>query len=176
MTNYYYILPGATLTPAQQAAVARAGAEVVTTAPPTALPASGMMWRETTPEVVNGVLTQQWQQVAAPAVTPRQTAAAILSAGCAVVSTSTPTLSGTYPLDAYAVQNLTALVAAISANQGLPNGASTVEILDVAGTPHTFTATQLVALGAALRNVFYTCEMVAAGQSTTPPTQPAVIP
>lgn len=174
--SYYYIQPGATLTAAQQQAVTSAGAQVVTLAPPSGLPASGMAWAETTPALVEGVLTQQWQQVTAPALSPARQAEALVARGCAVVSAATPALDGTYPLDATHLAWLTSLVAGVSASEGLPGGAGTVAFPDVTGALHSFTAAQLVAFAAALRDVFYAAQMVLNGSSTTLPAQPATIP
>ena len=173
---YYFVLDGAPLTPAQEAAVAASGATVVVAAAPAGPPAPGMIWAPAAPVLVSGMLTQQWTQVAAPVRTPQEQASAILQAGCAVTSASTPALNATYPLDATHLDDLTALVAGISAGQGLPNGASTVTLFDATGAAHAFNSTQLVALGAALRNVFYGCQMVIGGQSTTVPPQPVAIP
>ena len=176
MAGYYYVEPGEIVDAAKAAALAAAAVQVVVVAPPSGTLSAGMMWQETTPAVVSGVLTQQWAQVPVPVPTPQEQAAAILQAGCAVTSASTPALNATYPLDATHLDDLTALVAGISAGQGLPNGASTVTLFDATGAAHAFNSTQLVALGAALRNVFYGCQMVIGGQSTTVPGQPATIP
>lgn len=176
MTQYYYIEPGEIVPPSKQAALSAAGIEIAQAALPVGDPASGMVWAPAPPAIVNGVLTQQWTQVAAPVPTPAQSAAAILASGAPIVSSSTSALNGTYALDQTHLDYITSLVAGISAGQGMPNGASTVTLFDVAGAPHAFTGTQLISLGAALRNVFYTCEMVIAGNTTTLPTLPATIP
>ena len=174
--SYYYRQPGEVVSAAQEAALGAAAVQIAVATLPSGAPAAGMMWAPAAPAVVSGVLTQQWTQVPLPVPTPQEQAAAILQAGCAVTSASTPALNATYPLDATHLDDLTALVAGISAGQGLPDGASTVTLFDATGAAHAFNSTQLVALGAALRNVFYGCQMVIGGQSTTVPGQPAAIP
>ena len=173
---YYFIERGTPLSPAQAAAVQASGATVVVVAPPGAPPAPGMIWAAAPPAFLNGVLTQQWPETPAPTATAAETAAAILSAGCAVVSTRTAALTATYPLDQLHLDWLAALGDSLNAGEGLPNGRSTVAIPDVRGQLHDFTAPQLIALGAALRNVFYDLQSVLTGASSALPAQPALIP
>ncbi|MHB8388135.1 MAG: hypothetical protein ACYDDA_10795 [Acidiferrobacteraceae bacterium] len=176
MTRYYYIEPGEVVPASKQSALAAAGIDIAQATLPSGALASGNMWAPTTAAMVNGVLTQQWAQVPMPIPGVPQQASTILNHGVPVVSLSTPALNGTYPLDTKHLDYITSLVAGISAGQGLPNGASTVDFFDSAGAPHAFTGAQLISLGAALRNVVYTCEMVLAGAPAALPALPVSIP
>lgn len=175
MSTYYYVEPGETLTAARSAELAAAGVTVAVAARPSGTLGAGMGWAPAPPALVSGVLTQQWTQIPLPTPTLPQEAEALLASGCAVVSASAPSLSATYPLDQVHLAWLTSLIDGVAVSQGLPNSASTVLFPDVSGAMHAFTATQLVALGAALRNAFYTAQMVLAGDATALPAQPISI-
>jgi hypothetical protein len=112
--------------------------------------------------------------------TPAQTYAAAINGGLTVTSTSTASLNGTYAVDLQAQSNFAAIATSIAANQGLPNGASTITWYDISGAGHAFTAAQLLTLADAVRNYVYTLDYtqktLQSGGSATWPTASATIP
>lgn len=113
---------------------------------------------------------------AAPASpTLAQQAAALLAAGCAITSTSTPTLSGTYACDTLSQQHVQAEVTSILLNGTFADGTTSAVWLDAADAPHTFTIAEFKALATALAAFVSGCLKVVNGQSTTLPTQPSTI-
>ncbi len=73
-----------------------------------------------------------------PALTPAQQAANAIAAGIQIVSTSTPTLNGTYALDAISLSDINGLVTGIMLNGSFPDSQSTYIYHDSSFTPHTF--------------------------------------
>jgi len=67
--------------------------------------------------------------------------AALVAAGVAITSTGTPTLSGTYAIDAISQGRIQALALYIQVHSAFPNAASTLLYPDITGTPHTFSTT-----------------------------------
>lgn len=107
----------------------------------------------------------------APTPTPTlaQQAAAMLAAGLAVSSTSDNALDGTYALNTTMQLRLSSLLQYFSLNGTFPNKATTMTLLDMAGTPHVFTQSQLLELYTALGNYLTVLEDVQTGISTTLP-------
>jgi len=111
---------------------------------------------------------------------PRATAAALIAAGCAIVSTANPgTLSGTYPLDDASLGKITGVAARIALGKGLPLGAATVSVPDIRGALHAFGPTDLENLGDALSDYVAGIEAALASQlsggATAFPAQPVTI-
>ena len=104
-----------------------------------------------------------------------QQAQSALSVGCQIVSTAAPALDGTYTCDMPAQARLTAIQTRINAGLGLPLGLSTIDWIDSAGAPHSFTAEQFTALAHALSDYVYQLDMLVFGQGAALPTQPVTI-
>jgi hypothetical protein len=106
--------------------------------------------------------------------------AAALAAGCAIVSTATPSLNGTYPIDDSSVGRITSIAAGIGSGKGLPGGGATFNLLDARGAAHAIGATDFLNLGAALESYVYalisTEVALLGGHAATWPTQPVTIP
>lgn len=119
----------------------------------------------------------------APVLSSQQQAAAAyaaaIAAGCRMVSTASPGLNGTYPLNDSAIAKMTAIAAGIAGGKGLPGGGSTFNLFDASGAPHAIGSSDYLNLAAALETYVYDLiayEMaLAGGQSPTPPAQPVVI-
>jgi hypothetical protein len=118
----------------------------------------------------------------APAVAANAAAQAFpqkLVAGLAIVSTATPALNATYPIDSDAQSKLAAIVTGISAGKGLPHGASTVQWPDITGAFHSFLPADIVNLGAAIEAYVYdlilTESALIGGKAATWPAGPITI-
>jgi hypothetical protein len=112
--------------------------------------------------------------------TPTQQAAILLSAGCQIVSTGTPAISGTYALDANSLFNLTALSAGIAAGKPLPGGGITFNYPDISAAQHAFTGANFLDMAVAVEGYVYainqTLVALADGQTASFPTLPITIP
>lgn len=124
---------------------------------------AGLVWRngELVPYTIPLTLAQQ--------------AAAALAAGCAIVSTGTPALNGTYACDDNAVSYFTAVQTRINAGLGLPLNAATIAWVDMAGTAHNLTAAQFTEIARAISDYVYELKMVAITNSGALPAQPVTI-
>jgi hypothetical protein len=71
-------------------------------------------------------------------VPPSQSYAAALAAGCQIVSTSTPTLNGTYALDPQTLSNVTSEQVYIATAGKFTNGQTTRAWADATGAFHVF--------------------------------------
>lgn len=113
-----------------------------------------------------------------PPVTPTlaQQALALLSAGCQIVSTGTPALNGTYPVDAQTQAQITAEITSILLNDIFADGGSTIEWLDTANASHSFTLAQFKTFATAVAAFVSTCVKCTTGLATALPTQPSTIP
>jgi hypothetical protein len=111
----------------------------------------------------------------APSPTLAQQALALLSAGCAIVSTGTPALDGTYPTDAASQQYVTSEVTSILLNGTFTDGATDLAWIDVSGTPHDFTIPEFKALATALAAFVTGCVKCTTGQADALPAQPVTI-
>jgi hypothetical protein len=113
---------------------------------------------------------------APPAPTLAQQASAMLAAGCAIASTATPAVNGTYALDTASRAAFGEVVAGINTGDGLPGGGSSFIYDDPCGA-HTFTTTaEVLAVGKGMRDFIYAAMQVIAGRSITLPAQPWPIP
>lgn len=102
-----------------------------------------------------------------------------IAAGIVITSTGTPALGGTYALDATTTAQIGSVARDFASGMGLPGGGSSFTYPDLAGTPHTFTGPQIVALYQAQRNLVLTLNQQAAimanGGTPSWPAQSAVI-
>ncbi|MGB8840764.1 MAG: hypothetical protein WCC64_06810 [Aliidongia sp.] len=116
-------------------------------------------------------LVQVMQQQAVPL---------LQASGVAIISTSTPSLSGTYAIDPVSLANLTALSTGIAAGKPLPGGGTTFNYADIAGVQHAFTAAAFLNLAAAIESYVYDFDQalaaLIAGQAATIPAAPLTIP
>ena len=108
-----------------------------------------------------------------PTPTPAQIAAAALASGLAVTcapgaTACTSAIAGTYGVGPTNTAALTSIVTSLAANAGLPGGGSTFVYLDATGVPHTFNSTQIVELGAAVRDYIYALDLFAVGAGSQP--------
>lgn len=110
---------------------------------------------------------------------PQQMLADALAAGLAIVSTGTPSLSGTYAIDGDTTANLQGLILGYQVRGSFPKGASTYAYHDLAGEPHTMTRDQLVAVAAAIEDhvsdLYAAAAAEEAGDTADWPTQPVTI-
>lgn len=106
------------------------------------------------------VLQQQWAPL-------------ILAQGCALTSTGTPALDGTYALDDKSQQNIAAIADGIANGKGLPGGGSTFNYPDATGAEHAFDAAHWTAAAAAFETYIYdfgqALEALVTGGSATMP-------
>jgi hypothetical protein len=99
-----------------------------------------------------------------------QSAQSMLAAGLAIVSTSTPALSGTYACDQLSQMDIIAVETSVSAGKGFPpGGATTFNYPDVTGVMHSFSETNFTDFAAAIRDYVYALKSVIAGASTILP-------
>lgn len=97
-------------------------------------------------------------------------AAAAILAGMLLSSASTPSLNGTYAIDATARTNYDGIYAGIKGGDGVPGGGATFTLRDMAGVSHSFDAASFVAFAKAARDYLY-----ALSQGQTP-ALPVTIP
>ncbi|MGI4943639.1 MAG: hypothetical protein ACRYHQ_24255 [Janthinobacterium lividum] len=132
---------------------------------PTAIPNMGALQQ---------VLAAQY-----PAGLPGGQVAALMAAGCAVVSTATPALNATYPLDVEHLFYITSVAAGLAEGRGLPNGLATVGISDLGGGIHQMAAADFLNLAIALRDYFAALKATSAvllgGGTAAWPAQPVTI-
>lgn len=110
--------------------------------------------------------------------TPSQQLAAKAAAGCAIVSSATPDLAGTYALDPAARANIAAEAQFISTFSEFTTQQPTLPWFDLAGTPHEFAETADFLSFAKAMAVYFTALNVAAASGQTPipwPAQPVTI-
>lgn len=111
-----------------------------------------------------------WATPAPTPATPEQIYALAVSKGIAIVSTSTPSLNGTYAIDGAAVQNISGVYSGIKDGDGLPGGGTSFNYPDASGAMHGFTATTFPPFARAVRDYLYALSQ---GQA---PAQPVTIP
>jgi hypothetical protein len=113
-------------------------------------------------------------------VMQQQVVPLLQASGIAIISTSTPSLSGTYAIDPASLANLTALSTGIAAGKPLPGGGTSFNYADLAGVQHAFTAAAFLNLAAAIETYVYDFDQalaaLIAGQSATMPAPPLTIP
>lgn len=102
----------------------------------------------------------------------------LIAAGCQVVSSGTPALSGVYAIDDQHRSDLQGLVLDALVTGAFPTGA-TFPYADLGGTTHPVTPAQLQALGAALAGYVVQAKAALAaslaGGVWAPPAQPVMI-
>ncbi len=135
-------------------------------------------------------VTQQsrliWQNGAlvaapAPAVSAAQkiaaNVAAAVAAGCQIVSTSTPAISGTYAIDPASTSQINAVATYIAINNRFPAGQSALSWPDVAGALHIFSTTaEFQAFASAIADWMTKISLYANGVATALPTGGETIP
>lgn len=121
----------------------------------------------------NGVWT--FTAPVAPPQTLAEQAAAALSAGLAITSTSTPALDGTYAVDEAPQRRLNRVSVYLQINGVFPGGSSTITWLDTGGGKHVFDATQFKALASASGDYVAALDDVILGLSTALPGASATI-
>ena len=114
-------------------------------------------------------------------LTPQQNYDSAIEAGCQIVSTSTPAISGTYPLDDSTLLKMVGEQNYIQLKSAFTNGATTRGWLDVSGGIHVFPNTgAFTAFGeavAAYMDALQTALTTALqGGSWVAPGQPVTIP
>ena len=127
--------------------------------------------QETNAQIYNLALAGAYGPIApyvAPTPSVAQIAAAALSAGLTITSTSTPALNGIYSVDAQAQANITSVMTGVAAGVGLPGGGASFNWLDRSGAHHTFTQVQFLNLSKAIMNYVYNLQMYGYGQSSQP--------
>ncbi len=129
-------------------------------------------------------LTQDQYQVLAastPALAGRAAYNAAISAGCQIVSTGTPALNGTYPLDDSTLLKAVGEQSYIALKSTFTNGQMTRAWMDVSGAPHVFPSTaEFTAFGEAIAQYVDALQTALgtalAGGSWVAPAQPVTIP
>jgi hypothetical protein len=76
-----------------------------------------------------------------PVLTPSQLAAAAVSAGVAITSTSTPALNATYAVDPLSQGRIASISTYILVNGNFPGASASYPWLDMSGAPHVFPST-----------------------------------
>lgn len=112
-----------------------------------------------------------------PAPTLAQQAAAMLSAGLTITSTSTPALNGAYACDMTAQNHIQAEMISILVNGVFADGETTLVWPDVAGVTHTFpTVAAFKAFATSVAAFVAACAKVVNGTLATLPAATATIP
>ena len=75
-----------------------------------------------------------------------------IAAGITITSTATPTLNATFGLDAVTMDQIGSVARDSASGLGLPGGGTTFTYPDIKGTPHIFTAAQIIAVYRAMRD------------------------
>jgi hypothetical protein len=107
--------------------------------------------------------------------TPAQRMDMLVAAGCAVVFSANPDLSGTYGLDPVTLNQVMAAALGAGAGLGLPLGAPVFVYPDKSNTPKTFTSDEIQTLFKALRDYTAGLTYYASGQTPDPPAQPVTV-
>ncbi|SRR5258708_29145425 len=114
----------------------------------------------------------------APA-TASATLATKIAAGITITSAATPALNATYALDSVTLTQIQAVAQDSAAGMGLPGNAATFSYPDIKGQQHTFTASQLIAVYRAMRDLLWVLNTqgasLAHGTPAKWPVQTAVI-
>ena len=110
-----------------------------------------------------------------PAPTAAQLAGAAIAAGLSVLSTSTPTLNGTYPCDSSTTSDINVEITSIMLNATFADGSTSIQWPDTSGTFHTFTVMQFKAFATALGVYVSGIRKYASGLSPSLPTASVTI-
>ena len=105
-----------------------------------------------------------------------QAYATAIQSGCQIVSTSTPSLNGTYPINAQTIQNIEAEGISLLVNSVFTNGTITMVWDDINNGQHTFTIAEWQSFQKAIGAYVTALDQYANGIVTSPPTQPVTIP
>jgi hypothetical protein len=114
-----------------------------------------------------------------PTLTLAQQAAAALNAGLTITSTSTPTLNGTYNVDAVAQANINSMYNLIQRAGGsaFPGGLTEMPWADINGTVHTFASVgDFLAFETAVGDYVLALNLIAITNTGTMPAASATIP
>lgn len=145
--NWYWIVAGST---SQVWASARISYVPITdSAYVTWLSDGNLPSRINSPTELYAVLLTQWLP-------------GVVSAGCAVTSTATPALNGTYALDQPSLFNITSLSAGIAAGKPLPGGGTTFNYPDISSAQHAFTGANFLDFAAAIETLIYSAQQALA--------------
>ena len=113
-------------------------------------------------------------------VLQQQCAPLAQGAGVAVVSTGTPAISATYPIDPVAQAQMSAIAAGLAAGRGLPGGGATFLYPDINHAQRSFTSANFLAMASAIEGFLYQFNQavatLVAGGAASLPTQPLTIP
>jgi len=112
---------------------------------------------------------------------PRATLASLISAGAQVVSSGTPALNGTYPIDPATQQQVASVALYIAVNGRFPAGQTSFAWTDVSGGSHLFASTsEFQAFATALADYVAALNLAAktllAGGTASWPSEPVAIP
>lgn len=99
---------------------------------------------------------------------------AAMAGGCAIVSTGTPSLNGTYPTDPGTIANMTDEVLSIATDGTFIGGGASIAWPVVGGTV-TLTVAQFTAIRKAVSGWVAAWDQYASGASSTKPTLPVTI-
>lgn len=122
-------------------------------------------------EQLDDTTSAELQAFLNPAPTRLQLAMQAFGAGCAIVSTATPLLNGTYGILPQDEINLSGLQSAINAAQPWLG-----YIRDTSGVKHTMTAAQFTPLADALLQYIAGIDAYVHGEAAALPAQPSTIP
>jgi hypothetical protein len=111
-----------------------------------------------------------------PLTADQELAKRLALTGITITSNSTPSLNGTYRIDAFAQQRIIAIYVGIKGGDGLPGNGATFSYLDAAGSPRSFTADQFTAFAKAVRDYVYALNMAAMQPSPVWPSASVAVP
>jgi hypothetical protein len=122
---------------------------------------SGGIWTMAAPIIAPPTLAQQAQQILGTAVQ--------------VISTSQPSLNGTYPIDNESRVDVMAEMISLGANGTFTNGLTTLNVLDTSLNPHAFNIPQFQSYATAVGNFVTSLKMTVSGKLNVLPQQPIII-
>lgn len=112
-----------------------------------------------------------------PPLTVQEQAQMALAAGCQIVSSATPAVSGTYPLDPATNIRTNSIATYILLNNTFPGGATTYSRADINGTPHAFPSVSVYQEWAsAIADYVSALDIIILTGEGTLPAQPVNIP
>lgn len=128
---------------------------IVTVTPAGSVPEGKVVAGPSTYTLAGNVVQEVLDLADAPALSPEELIGALMGAGVAVRSTSTPALNGTYSLDPSSQANISGVAVGIASRNRLPGGGSTFNYGDAIGTNHSFTAEQFLNFATAVEDYVY---------------------
>lgn len=96
-------------------------------------------------------------------------------AGCQVVSTGTPSLSGTYSIDPRSLSDMQGEILSLVVNSTFTNGTTSLDWIDAAGASHTFDPTAFREFATKVGSYVGAIKLVAGSGTGTLPAQPVTI-